>query len=430
MWRNVKTAGLLVSVIGLLLLVSGGSSVRAQESAEETVGMARLFDEFGPVGGCDQGARLDNFAIELMTNKSVTGHIICYGPEGEGSGTGEYRRRITEDYLVNTRGIDPARFKAVYGGRYKSMGESFTALWIVPDGAEPPQPESYPNEGKSFSGLFAEFNSSSAVQGLYEDAGTGPGVGNLTYAGFTDVLRQQPGAVAYVVAINSSSAPPGAWRRTAKEIAGTLESGYGIRAERIKIIYGGYQKLEDEFAGARIQLWVAPANAPPPVAEVKEPEPMPDKAVQIDALNEYALDSEDNLRQIFEQFADILKMDERMRVCIIIRTALETEGTEAEEETEKAPDTEDAEAASPETDAPKIDMFAIVETWKSELEKKYGISRNRLVIMTASARDQYLPGALETWAVPPGAQLPDPNAVEEEQPVPEGESVEANVSPR
>lgn len=395
--------------------------------------VARKFDEFEEVGGCDHGARLDNFAIALANEPTVTGYIIAYGPEGKGVGTGELRLRVSEDYLVNSRGVDPERFKSIYGGRYKEISGSATELWIVPAGAEPPEPQKYGNAAATFNGRVAEYDTSDALYGGGE--GTGPAFGHNPLAGMADILRQQPEKLAYIVSFNSPKAAPGAWRRGAREVALALESSHGIKAERIKIIYGGYKELDGEGnASARIQLWVAPAGEPP-VAEVKEPEPRPEKAVQILSVDEYALNYEDNSRLAFEGFAEILKNDPQMRACIIIRlenrpeltvevAEIEEQGAYRIEATEAAAE---AEALTVE-ETPKLDLIQLVEKWKSDLEEKYGISRDRVMVIMGES--QQWSGSIETWVVPPGAALPDPTIVEDDETLAEEEASQARQNPQ
>src|SRR5689334_3424603 len=99
-------------ILGLFLVLS------AAVCAQDHTGLAQAykFDAFGPVGHCDVTARLDNFAIQLQNQSSLRGAVISYAPEGEGWGTGKQVLEIIKDYLVNTRGLAPERFKMVYGG--------------------------------------------------------------------------------------------------------------------------------------------------------------------------------------------------------------------------------------------------------------------------------------------------------------------------
>lgn len=85
----------------------------------------------------DQKARLDNLAVEMQNDPSASAYIVSYG--GRTSRMGEADRLGTRarDYLVNKRGIDGARVVVVNGG-YRE--EDCVEMWIVPRGAEVPQP--------------------------------------------------------------------------------------------------------------------------------------------------------------------------------------------------------------------------------------------------------------------------------------------------
>lgn len=85
----------------------------------------------------DQKARLDTLAVEMQNDPSASAYIVGYG--GRTSRIGEADRLVTRarDYLVNSRGIDGARVVVVNGG-YRE--ENCVEMWIVPSGAEVPQP--------------------------------------------------------------------------------------------------------------------------------------------------------------------------------------------------------------------------------------------------------------------------------------------------
>lgn len=95
----------------------------------------RKFDEYGNIRFNDEKARLDNFAIQLQNEPTAQGYIIAYGScDAEGTTRGNRAK----DYLVNTRGIDSGRLVVVDGG---CMPELKVELWIVPQGATPPTPD-------------------------------------------------------------------------------------------------------------------------------------------------------------------------------------------------------------------------------------------------------------------------------------------------
>jgi hypothetical protein len=96
---------------------------------------ARKFDEYGNIRFNDEKARLDNFAIQLQNEPTAQGYIIGYG---SCDAEGQTRANRAKDYLVNTRGIDAGRIMVVDGG---CMPELKVELWIVPQGATPPTPD-------------------------------------------------------------------------------------------------------------------------------------------------------------------------------------------------------------------------------------------------------------------------------------------------
>jgi hypothetical protein len=93
------------------------------------------FDEYGNIRFNDEKARLDNFAIQLQNEPMAQGYIIGYG---SCDAEGQTRANRAKDYLVNTRGIDAGRIVVVDGG---CMPQLKVELWIVPQGATPPTPD-------------------------------------------------------------------------------------------------------------------------------------------------------------------------------------------------------------------------------------------------------------------------------------------------
>lgn len=348
---------------------------------------AHLFDSYGDIPSDDASARLDNFAIQLQNEPNVDGYVIGYGPEGEGSGTGQHLLRVTKDYFVNMRGLDPERIQTVYGGRYKNPAEVLSELWLVPQGASAPEPRCYKSKLEAITGKFTEYK---AWDGFPDSEG--PSFGNVSLAAFADILRQQPKTFAYIVAFNVRGATPGTWRRVAKRDATDLQ-GYGIEADRIKIIYGGVVKREknEDVQQAMVQFWILPSDAPPPVTEAN-PERAPKEAVQIGSYNDYLLKYPKEERWIFEGFADVLRANEQLSVCLIVRPR------NAGREQDTGPD-----------EPPDIDPVKLVEQWKSELTEKLGIKESRIIVIHAAA-DEYNDGTVDVWVVPPGAALPDPYA--------------------
>lgn len=416
--RRSITIRLLLLFVGLTFFVLSAPQAAAQDSREESGADARKFDEFGEVRGCDLGSRLDNFAIQLQNEPTTTGYIICYGPEGEGYGTGRSGLNIMTDYLSHSRGLDPERLKTIYAGHYKEWQEVATQLWIAPQGAAAPEPLRYNPKVEPFTGMFTEFKTHEI--NFYEDAGVGPGFSSTKRAGFAELLRHHTETRAVIVAYNMRGSVPGAWRRAAKEVTDSLENGYKVEARRIEIVYGGYreerkEKKDEEGEGpegsALVQLWILPKDAPPPVAAVKEAEERPLEAMQLGIFSDYTLAVERAARRAFEGFADVLRGDERLSACLIVRVEKKVKETVEPERTPEAPEAHAKTSST--SESPKADLVALVEKWRADLVKEYGISEHRLVVMTAE-KDENTYHELETWIVPQGAALPDPKAKDEE----------------
>jgi len=369
----------LVSILSLLSL-----NLAAQEKT-------RAFDSFGAINAEDASARLDNFAIALMHEPYHTGYIVAYGPEGESGGTGKFLLAAAKKYLVNSRGIDQDRVQTIYAGRYKDPFEIYAELLIVPPGAATPTPKRYKEKLKTFSGKM--FESGGGDYFGYEDC-CGVGFGNYELAAFADALRNQPQSVAYLIAFNVDSATPGTWRRAAQLEAEALQER-GVDAGRIKIIFGGARKgREGEYGEARLEHWILPADAAPPLKEAK-PERTPKEAVRFGKIDTYFLADAREERRIYQGLADVLAADSQLRICFIIRSALPT--------------------GHDYPDLKKVDEVKLVEMWKSELKDKSGIKEHRIFVINVGPGENEM-AAIEVWFVPIGAGLPDPTAAEIEDP--------------
>jgi len=380
----------------ILLIFSGIFFISIDKvAAQETDRPARLFDSYGGVTSEDASARLDNFAIALISDPDMKGYLICYGPEGVGSGTAGFVIQSQVNYLVQTRGIDPQRINATNGGRFSKPSRIQTELWLIPNGSVPPQPKVYNGELKKFAGKFAEYKSWEYT-GVGDECGCGPYLGNVSFAALSDLSHHQDDSLVYLVAYSFRSSPPGTWRRIAKRDAADLQSR-GIQAERIKIIFGGVTKKAEDNVDERhalMQVWMLPNDAPPPAKEA-EPERTPKKAFQIGTYNDYLLKDKEQERLIFAGFADVVQVDKNLNLYIITRPRIEP--------TEKiSPDEPD-----------DIDTQKLGEKWKSELVEKYGIDKNRIFVIKATA-DEFREGEIDVWVTPPGIPLPNTYSSDED----------------
>jgi hypothetical protein len=330
----------------------------------------------------------------LQEDAGVVGYIITYGPPGDGYGTASHNLQVMANYLSNSRGLDPERFKTVHGGSYKDPKDVETEMWLVPAGARPPEPRKYKNNLKSFTGLFNEYVTSDRI---YLGESDGPYTPDPTFASFVEALRERPATRAYIVVRSSPRAVTGAWRRVAKDVAGDLKDGHGIADERVKIVFAGFDRKlaqneeEGEDGAVKVQLWILPENAPPPAKEVAD-ERRPSEAALIGSLDKYMLYDPGNAKRVFEGLADVLNAYRELRGCIIYHPS--TEPPDPETESESNP-------------PPRVDLDQLVEKWKGELKTKYQIDEARLVIITAAATRESDDGTVAAWVVPPGAALPD-----------------------
>jgi hypothetical protein len=104
--------------------------------AKTTVGVSNFkFDEFGDIRSGDTKARLDNFAIHLQEDPTLLGYMVVYGGRHGPRGQAARRTAWLRDYIVNARGIDPARIITVEGG---FRDELSAELWLSARGAPAP----------------------------------------------------------------------------------------------------------------------------------------------------------------------------------------------------------------------------------------------------------------------------------------------------
>ena len=98
---------------------------------------AREFDVCCTCSYDDQKARLDNLAIELQNDPSTTSYVIAYAGRTSRAGTADRLLSRAKDYLVQKRVVDQSRIVVINGG-YRE--EDCVELWVVPRGAQAPQP--------------------------------------------------------------------------------------------------------------------------------------------------------------------------------------------------------------------------------------------------------------------------------------------------
>lgn len=411
-----------LSLAVLLLTTILGVRAAAQPGTRVPGDVATKVDDYGDLRSCDHSARLDNFAIRVQENDGSQALIFAYGPEGEGFDKGTPLLNRIRDYLVNSRGIPTDRIRTVYAGRNDVLSQPRVQLWFVPAGVPPPKPQKFKVNLETFHGLFAEDEAydhgdfereEDDLADIGEDEGTGPPVGGVTYFSLVDLLKHQKTGVVYVVAYNGEDTAPGAWRRIAEGDVARLKK-LGVEAKRIKVIFGGASKK------SKVQLWVAPADAPPPVIDAGA-EPPPAKTVELFSFDDEELADTKLERSSIKRLVDTLRQFPTLQACLIVRFGTYVEPP-AEPEMETVPseiETSPIEEVSSEQplviapERPPADVAVLVEKWRAELAETYKISSDRFVVLFTQS-DSFVNNRLDAWVVPPGAPLPKLDEEEEE----------------
>ncbi|HEX6649304.1 MAG TPA: hypothetical protein VF075_07185 [Pyrinomonadaceae bacterium] len=348
---------------------------------------ARKFDEFGSVGHCDVTARLDNLAIELQNTPSARGHIISYAPPG----MGERLLELLKGYLVETRGLRPARIATTYGGRNSDLTQPKIELWIVPRGAASPAPQKYDTDVETFKGLLLDQVIGDDF-GVQYEAEMGPGIGGTARPSFADILHQQKNAIGYIVVYSGEDATPGAWRHLAEDEIEYLKP-YNVEASRLKVIFGGRQKE------TKVQLWIAPKDEPPPVRDAGPESPL-EKTVKAGDFYIFGLNDKQSQINFFKRLTDVLRTEKTARAFLVVRLDPPTADVPIAD-VEPVDETED------------VDLTKLVESWRAELLKTDKIGPDRFIVLFTTTRETES-SQLSLWIVPKGQPLPDPNEDEEE----------------
>ena len=404
---------LIISLTILVVFACAFLPVAAQTQSRP---VSTKFDEYGAINSEDLSARLDNFAVQLQNEPASTGYIFVYAPEEPAKRTLE----VAKEYLINTRGFAAERIVTIYGGRNDVLSEPRVQLWLRPPGAPRPKTARFKSNLDTFRGLFSEkrgydFDSDEPL--TEEESKTlrfpvpeieeysGPVVTNVTHAALAEVLKQQKTAVTYIVGYNGEESTPGAWRRLAHRDFERMKD-LGVEASRLRIIYGGTKEA------ATVQLWVASADAPPPVSDVG-PEQPPSKAVSLDWIPDNQLGYSGAERQAFKRIVAALRQFPTLRACVVVTISTYQEpAEEGPQETVEEEETPETDATEVEPEPEPADLPKLVEKWKEELAKKHNIGAERFVVLFTHS-NLFSNNLLETWLVPLGAELPKP---EGEQP--------------
>jgi hypothetical protein len=142
----VDSTGVGRQPITAILVVDDGSGERVcRQTAQAVTNInaialppvkSRIYDQFEPPAFDDVKARLDNLAIELQNAPTSQAYIIVYSGRRSRTGQADRLAARAKDYMTKERGIDSSRLVVINGGYRES---DYFELWLVPQGAEPPQ---------------------------------------------------------------------------------------------------------------------------------------------------------------------------------------------------------------------------------------------------------------------------------------------------
>src|SRR5207237_1045434 len=109
-------------------------------TASETGSVTRVacrcaIDEFGKLSDNEVKAYIQNLYVELSNNPEAQGYIINYGTDKE---IANRERQIQR--AINFLKLNANHVTIVRGGENKNGTGVWTIVWIVPPGAEFPQP--------------------------------------------------------------------------------------------------------------------------------------------------------------------------------------------------------------------------------------------------------------------------------------------------
>lgn len=239
-----RFGGVLLSTIAVLI-ICGVTSLCAQAQTSKKI------DQFGNINAEDAMARLDLFALELRSHPESRGIIVASNKAGSPRGAFLRLTYGYQNYLVNARGIEPARVRVIEENKRESNFELWTLpinqLSAVPERGtrpEPPAPELFDEiwigpEAKCFSDLSIE---------LYKLADV------LRF--LSEALRQHSQAKAWIV-IHPSTRDSRTINLRAINRARQSLIKSGIKADRI--LTGVSSPRTGSCASVRV--WLAPSSS-------------------------------------------------------------------------------------------------------------------------------------------------------------------------
>ena len=121
--------------IGCRQIVQAATYIPPLERRER---VSNQFDVCCECASDDQKARLDNFAIALQNDPTMTAYVIAYSNRDRRQPQSKQVLARAREYLISNRGIDASRIVMLDGG---ARDQNCIELWLVPQGAAPPVPK-------------------------------------------------------------------------------------------------------------------------------------------------------------------------------------------------------------------------------------------------------------------------------------------------
>lgn len=206
-----------------------------------------LIDKFTRVNCEEVLARTDNFLIELQNNPVSTGHIITYG-------TSRAVRRTEREMRnwIRVRGFGPSRIVFVNGGG-GGGNKTTVEMWLVPPGAELPQPSPPPkDEAEAISEKEAVDKTKPYIYGSKFVNGV-EGCDEYDLEGYAEALQENSESRGNIVVFETSRK---LFRITEKEILEELAKS-GVARNKIKTFF---VKVKPDQLREGIELWLLPSR--------------------------------------------------------------------------------------------------------------------------------------------------------------------------
>ena len=184
--------------------------------------------------------------------------------------------QLIKSYLVDTRGLQAERVMTVDGGEASCLWQE---LWVVPAGTAPkPRDDAYTRALTDTDSIrkFDEYYYFMPQDGEMSEGDDYFDMGN-SFEGYAAVLRQEPRALAYIIAypqyyVERGSVDEGGRTRTRvyldrrgtagkilSEVRAELVKTYHLASSRIRVVDGGYRKTR------AVELWIVPRGEHAPI---------------------------------------------------------------------------------------------------------------------------------------------------------------------